>query len=111
MAGDGWVGPGRSAAGVSIPVAVTIFPSEQYQAPRSRAERAYPGLIYFNEVDRGGHFAAWDQPELFSENPPDRRIFAEPMLGIYMLVAAQIILFGRAFRRAPLGVISMLSGR
>ncbi len=58
VAGDGWVGPGRSAAGVSIPVTVTIFPSEQYQAPRSRAERAYPGLIYFNEVDRGGHFAA-----------------------------------------------------
>jgi pimeloyl-ACP methyl ester carboxylesterase len=50
--------------GVSIPVA---FPSEQCQAPRSWAERAYPNLIYFNEVDKGGHFAAWEQPQLFSE--------------------------------------------
>jgi pimeloyl-ACP methyl ester carboxylesterase len=53
--------------GVSIPVAVTVFPSEQYQAPRSWAERAYPNLIYFNEVDKGGHFAAWEQPQLFAE--------------------------------------------
>ncbi len=53
--------------GVSIPVAVTVFPGEQYQAPRSWTERAYPNLIYFNEVDKGGHFAAWEQPELFSE--------------------------------------------
>jgi pimeloyl-ACP methyl ester carboxylesterase len=52
--------------GVSIPVAVTVFPGEQYQAPRSWAEKAYPNLIYFNEVDRGGHFAAWEQPEIFS---------------------------------------------
>jgi pimeloyl-ACP methyl ester carboxylesterase len=56
-----------NAKGVSIPVAVTVFPGEQYQAPRSWAEKAYPNLIYFNEVDRGGHFAAWEQPELFSE--------------------------------------------
>jgi len=55
-----------NAKGVSIPVAVTVFPSEQYQAPRSWAEQAYPNLIYFNEVDKGGHFAAWEQPELFS---------------------------------------------
>jgi pimeloyl-ACP methyl ester carboxylesterase len=53
--------------GVSIPVAVTVFPSEQYQAPRSWAERAYPNLIYFNQVDKGGHFAAWEQPQLFAE--------------------------------------------
>jgi hypothetical protein len=53
--------------GVKIPVAVTVFPVEQYQAPRSWAERAYPNLIYFNEVDKGGHFAAWEQPQLFSE--------------------------------------------
>jgi pimeloyl-ACP methyl ester carboxylesterase len=53
--------------GVSIPVAVTVFPGEQYQAPRSWAEQAYPELIYFNEVDRGGHFAAWEQPQLFTE--------------------------------------------
>jgi pimeloyl-ACP methyl ester carboxylesterase len=55
-----------NAKGVSLPVAVTVFPSEQYQAPRSWAEQAYPNLIYFNEVDRGGHFAAWEEPELFS---------------------------------------------
>jgi pimeloyl-ACP methyl ester carboxylesterase len=52
--------------GVSIPVAVTVFPSEQYQAPRSWAEQAYPNLIYYHQVDRGGHFAAWEQPELFA---------------------------------------------
>jgi pimeloyl-ACP methyl ester carboxylesterase len=52
--------------GVSIPVAVSVFPGEQYQAPRSWAEKAYPNLIYFNEVDKGGHFAAWEQPKLFS---------------------------------------------
>jgi pimeloyl-ACP methyl ester carboxylesterase len=51
---------------VNIPVAVTVFPSEQYQAPRSWAEEAYPNLIYFNEVERGGHFAAWEEPELFA---------------------------------------------
>jgi pimeloyl-ACP methyl ester carboxylesterase len=56
-----------NAKGVSIPVAVSVFPDEQYQAPRSWAEQAYAKLIYFNEVDRGGHFAAWEQPELFSE--------------------------------------------
>jgi pimeloyl-ACP methyl ester carboxylesterase len=56
-----------NAKGVSIPVAMTVFPSEQYQAPRSWAEKAYPNLIYFNEVDKGGHFAAWEQPQLFSE--------------------------------------------
>jgi pimeloyl-ACP methyl ester carboxylesterase len=56
-----------NAKGVTIPVAVTVFPGEQYQAPRSWAERAYPNLIYFNEVDKGGHFAAWEQPELFTD--------------------------------------------
>ena len=55
------------AKGVSIPVAVSVFPGEQYQAPRSWAEKAYPNLIYFNEVDKGGHFAAWEEPELFSQ--------------------------------------------
>jgi pimeloyl-ACP methyl ester carboxylesterase len=55
-----------NAKGVSIPVAITVFPSEQYQAPRSWAERAYPNLIYFNEADKGGHFAAWEQPQLFA---------------------------------------------
>jgi pimeloyl-ACP methyl ester carboxylesterase len=55
------------AKGVNVPAAVTVFPKELYQAPRSWAERAYPNLIYFNEVDRGGHFAAWQEPQLFSE--------------------------------------------
>ena len=55
-----------NAKGVSVPVAVTVFPGEQYQAPRSWAEKAYPNLIYFNEVDRGGHFAAWEEPHLFA---------------------------------------------
>jgi pimeloyl-ACP methyl ester carboxylesterase len=55
-----------NAKGVAIPVAVSVFPSEQYQAPRSWAEQAYPNLIYYNEVDKGGHFAAWEQPQLFA---------------------------------------------
>jgi pimeloyl-ACP methyl ester carboxylesterase len=56
-----------NAKGVSIPVAVSVFPGEQYEAPSSWAEKAYPNLIYFNEVDKGGHFAAWEQPELFAD--------------------------------------------
>jgi pimeloyl-ACP methyl ester carboxylesterase len=52
---------------ITIPFAITVFPDELYQAPRSWAERAYPdNLLYFNEVDKGGHFAAWEQPQLFS---------------------------------------------
>jgi pimeloyl-ACP methyl ester carboxylesterase len=53
--------------GVSIPVAVSVFPDELYQVPRSWAEEAYPKLIHYNELDKGGHFAAWEQPELLSE--------------------------------------------
>jgi len=56
-----------NAKGVSIPVAVTVFPSEQYQAPRSWAEKAYPNLIHYNRVEKGGHFAAWEQPQLLTE--------------------------------------------
>ncbi len=52
---------------VAIPVAVSAFPDEVYQAPRSWTERAYPKLIYYNRLDKGGHFAAWEQPQLFSE--------------------------------------------
>jgi len=52
---------------VTIPVAVSAFPDEVVQTPRSWAERAYPNLIYYNKVDKGGHFAAWEQPQLFSE--------------------------------------------
>jgi pimeloyl-ACP methyl ester carboxylesterase len=56
------------AKDISIPFAISVFPDELYQAPRSWAERAYPdNLIHFNEIDRGGHFAAWEQPQLFSE--------------------------------------------
>jgi pimeloyl-ACP methyl ester carboxylesterase len=55
-----------NAKHVPIPVAITVFPGEQYQAPRSWAEQAYPKLIYFHEVAKGGHFAAWEEPELFA---------------------------------------------
>jgi pimeloyl-ACP methyl ester carboxylesterase len=56
------------AKDISIPFAISVFPDELYQAPRSWAKRAYPdNLIHFNELDRGGHFAAWEQPQLFSE--------------------------------------------
>jgi pimeloyl-ACP methyl ester carboxylesterase len=51
---------------VAIPVAVSAFPDEVVQTPRSWAERAYPRLIYYNKLDKGGHFAAWEQPELFT---------------------------------------------
>ena len=47
-------------------MAVSVFPGEQYEAPRSWTERAYPKLIYYNKVDKGGHFAAWEQPRLFA---------------------------------------------
>jgi pimeloyl-ACP methyl ester carboxylesterase len=66
-------GPDAPAAGreplppPSIPVGFTTFPGEIWRTPRSWAEKAYPNLTYFNEVDRGGHFAAWEEPELFSE--------------------------------------------
>jgi pimeloyl-ACP methyl ester carboxylesterase len=55
-----------NAADVSIPAAVSVFPGENYQAPRSWAERAYHKLIYYNKVDQAGHYAAWEQPQLFS---------------------------------------------
>jgi len=57
-----------NAKNITIPFAISVFPDELYQAPRSWAERAYPrNLIHFNKLDRGGHFAAWEQPRLFSE--------------------------------------------
>jgi pimeloyl-ACP methyl ester carboxylesterase len=53
---------------ISIPFAISVFPDELYQPPRSWAERAYPdNLIHYNRLDRGGHFAAWEQPQLFCE--------------------------------------------
>ena len=51
--------------GVTIPVAVSAFPDEIYQAPRSWAEAAYPKLIHYKRLPKGGHFAAWEQPESF----------------------------------------------
>ena len=57
-----------NAKNITIPFAISVFPDELYQAPRSWAERAYPNnLIHFNQLDRGGHFAAWEQPQLFAE--------------------------------------------
>jgi pimeloyl-ACP methyl ester carboxylesterase len=53
--------------GTTVPAAVSVFPRELYQAPRSWTEKAYPKLIYFNELDRGNHFAAWQEPELFTD--------------------------------------------
>jgi pimeloyl-ACP methyl ester carboxylesterase len=57
---------GQKPPELSIPVAYTVFPDEIIQAPRSWCEKVYPNLVYFNEVDRGGHFAAWEEPELFA---------------------------------------------
>jgi pimeloyl-ACP methyl ester carboxylesterase len=57
---------GQAPPAVSVPVAFTTFPGELWAAPRSWVETVYPNLAYFNEVDRGGHFAAWEEPELFS---------------------------------------------
>jgi len=69
-----WENAGRGAtiaaaqktAEISLPVAITVFPEEVYRAPETWARRAYRNLIYFHEVDKGGHFAAWEQPELFA---------------------------------------------
>jgi pimeloyl-ACP methyl ester carboxylesterase len=52
---------------VTVPAAVSAFPDEIYTAPKSWAERAYPKLIYYHKLDKGGHFAAWEQPQLFAE--------------------------------------------
>jgi pimeloyl-ACP methyl ester carboxylesterase len=57
---------GQAPPEVSLPVGFTTFPGEIWRTPRSWAEKAYPNLIYFNEVEKGGHFAAWEEPELFS---------------------------------------------
>jgi len=59
------------AKNVSIPAAVSVFPHEIYKAPRSWAERAYPNLIYFHEVDKVNHFAAWQEPTLFTSEIRD----------------------------------------
>ncbi|UNK48562.1 epoxide hydrolase 1 [Lysobacter sp. S4-A87] len=59
--------PYFSVKGVTIPVAVSAFPDELFQAPKSWSEKAYPKLVYYNRLPKGGHFAAWEQPKLFSE--------------------------------------------
>jgi pimeloyl-ACP methyl ester carboxylesterase len=56
-----------NAVDISIPAAITVFPGEIYRAPKSWAEKSYHNLIYFNEVNKGGHFASWEEPQLFSE--------------------------------------------
>jgi pimeloyl-ACP methyl ester carboxylesterase len=61
------IASGQAPPDVTIPVGFTTFPGEIWRTPRSWAERSYPSLTYFNEVDRGGHFAAWEEPELFSQ--------------------------------------------
>ena len=69
-----WEGGGKSplvaaaqqTSEIKVPVAVTVFPQELYRAPETWARRAYPNLTYFHEADKGGHFAAWEQPELFA---------------------------------------------
>lgn len=60
--------PFFSVKGVTLPVAVSAFPDELYQAPKSWAEKAYPNLIYYNKPTKGGHFAAWEQPKLFVDD-------------------------------------------
>ena len=61
------IASGKKPPKLSLPVGFTVFPGEIFQAPRAWAEKVYPNLIYFNEVDKGGHFAAWEEPQLFSE--------------------------------------------
>jgi pimeloyl-ACP methyl ester carboxylesterase len=60
------IAAGQKPPKLTLPVAFTVFPDELFQAPRSWAEKVYPNLIYFNEVDKGGHFAAWEEPDLFA---------------------------------------------
>jgi pimeloyl-ACP methyl ester carboxylesterase len=61
------VAAAQKTAEISLPVAITVFPEDVYRAPETWARRAYRNLIYFHEVDKGGHFAAWEQPELFAD--------------------------------------------
>jgi len=65
---ENWGDSFFSVRGVSVPTAVSVFPDELYPAPRSWAERAYPKLLYYNTHDKGGHFAAWEQPRLLVED-------------------------------------------
>jgi pimeloyl-ACP methyl ester carboxylesterase len=58
---------GQAPPPMTLPFGFTTFPGEIWRTPRSWVEKAYPNVVYFNEVDRGGHFAAWEEPELFSQ--------------------------------------------
>jgi pimeloyl-ACP methyl ester carboxylesterase len=58
---------GQPPPDVKLPVGFTTFPGELWRAPRSWVEKSYPNVAYFNEVDRGGHFAAWEEPQLFAQ--------------------------------------------
>ena len=74
---------GQAPTPVSIPVGFTTFPGEIWRTPRSWVEKAYPNVIYFNEVDKGGHFAAWEEPDLFAtksvqHSDPFDRSFPQP---------------------------------
>ena len=60
-------GPAAESTTAIRPFRVSVFPEELYSAPRSWAERAYPNLVHYSKVDKGGYFAAWEQPKLFSE--------------------------------------------
>ena len=60
------IAAGQKPPKLALPVAFTVFPDELFKAPRRWAEKVYPNLIYFNEVDKGGHFAAWEEPEIFA---------------------------------------------
>jgi pimeloyl-ACP methyl ester carboxylesterase len=60
------VAAAQKTSEISLPVAITVFPDDVYRAPETWARRAYKNLVYFHEVDKGGHFAAWEQPELFA---------------------------------------------
>jgi pimeloyl-ACP methyl ester carboxylesterase len=64
---ENWGTPFFAVRGVTVPVAVSVFPDELFPAPRSWAERAYPKLVHYNKLPKGGHFAAWEQPKLLSE--------------------------------------------
>jgi pimeloyl-ACP methyl ester carboxylesterase len=61
------IAAGEKPPKLTLPVAFTVFPGEIIKTPRSWTEKAYPNLVYFNEAERGGHFAAWEEPEIFSE--------------------------------------------
>jgi hypothetical protein len=69
QAGAGAAAAGQAPPPASVPVGFTTFPGEIWRTPRSWVEQAYPTLTYYNQVDKGGHFAAWEEPDLFTTEP------------------------------------------